>query len=288
MLSLDSIGHIKEAVAGATAGIVGTVLGYPLDAIKTNMQTSQQPIGRVMAAIHAREGIVGFYRGIASPLVALTVLNTLNFSSYASFRSMLCTSPLEDTGKAWEWRFAAAGAAAGPLAALISTPFEMIKTQQQLRRASVAMGSWQTARHLLAFHGIRALYIGHTVNSIREVVFLGTYFGVYEHVKSAFTDLLPAKIAVPLAGGLAGAVGWFVSFPLDNIKSNIQGTAIQADRVVRKRSLQVFADILRVKGLSGLYTGVLPSVLRAWIVSASRFSAYELSMQTMDGLTVIE
>lgn len=280
----------REGVAGATAGVVGTTLGYPLDAIKTNMQTSQKGLCFVVRNIYEKDGITGFYRGVSAPLVALTILNTLNFSSYATFRKALEAQSLEDSGKSFEWKFAIAGTLAGPLAAVVSTPFEMVKTHQQLRRGlASSQGSLQTTRHLLATHGISSLFMGHMVNTTREVVFLSTYFTVYEHMRHWISSSLPANFAIPAAGGLAGALGWLVSFPLDNIKSNIQGTSIQPDgRVVQKSSLQVFRGILAKKGFLGLYTGVTPSILRAFIVSASRFTAYELAMQSMDRIYVQE
>ena len=36
-------------------------------------------------------------------------------------------------------------------------------------------------------------------------------------------DKLVSKVSIPIAGGISGAVGWFISFPLDCVKSNIQG-----------------------------------------------------------------
>lgn len=65
-------------------------------------------------------------------------------------------------------------------------------------------------------------YRGHVVNTVRESVFQAVYFGVYEHIKSQAMVYLPAKIAVPIAGGLSGAAGWLTSYPLDCIRTNIQ------------------------------------------------------------------
>jgi len=39
--------------------------------------------------------------------------------------------------------------------------------------------------------------------------------------------------------------------------------------------MDVVRSLLASKGLAGLYSGVLPSITRAFIVSASRFSVYE-------------
>ena len=62
------------------------------------------------------------------------------------------------------------------------------------------------------------------------------------------------------------------SFPLDCIKSNMQGVKLSAPR---KSSFAHFSAILSDRGVLGLYRGVGPSVARAFIVSSTRFTAYE-------------
>ena len=93
---------MEHAVAGAFAGVVGTVLGSPLDTIKTRLQAQAAGSGERGAAgssgssmlpvarhIYRQEGLRGFYRGLAPPLAALTVLNTLSFSSYSMAKRVL-------------------------------------------------------------------------------------------------------------------------------------------------------------------------------------------------------
>jgi hypothetical protein len=182
----------------------------------------------------------------------------------------------------------------GPFSALISTPFEYIKTQMQLNVAlnSTAASSQNASSPArppinssitLAYatvksRGLGGLYVGHAVNTIREMVFLATYFSVYEHTKRVFVHAMPATIAVPVAGGFSGSIGWFVSFPLDCIKANIQGQRY-ADRGDKTpKAVDVTRMLLRTKGIVGLYAGVMPSIARAFLVSSSRFSAYEFTM----------
>lgn len=47
----------------------------------------------------------------------------------------------------------------------------------------------------------------------------------------------------------------------------------------KRKSLDVLKDLLRTKGWKGLYSGVTPSIMRAFIVSGSRFSAYEVAVK---------
>ena len=96
-----------------------------------------------------------------------------------------------------------------------------------------------------------------------------------------FEQNLPPQVSIPVAGGVSGALAWLVSFPLDCIKANVQGQRLEGapategsprDRVTAASAARA---IFRAKGLLGLYMGVGPSIARAFIVSGSRFSAYE-------------
>jgi solute carrier family 25 carnitine/acylcarnitine transporter 20/29 len=275
-----------ETVAGCAAGVVGTLLGFPLDNIKTRMQTQStaaySSVAQSARTIANTEGFMGFYRGIAAPLSALTILNTLNFSSYSYFRSAMeledvVTATRTGTGT-WTLQpmFFVAGAMAGPLASFISTPFEMLKTQVT---TNMRYGSTLAAtRIIFTTHGPALLYRAHAVNTLREMVFLGTYFFVYEHMKGALTQVLPYVYGVPMAGGLSGGVGWFVSFPLDSVKGIIQAGALESRP---QAASSVARQVLQTKGLFGLYRGLAPSITRAFLVSSVRFSVYEFVMDSL-------
>lgn len=275
----------KEAVAGACAGVCGTLLGFPLDTIKTRMQANhrlaESGIVRTFRDITRTEGTVGLYRGVLPPLTSLTILNTINFASYAKFKEVygVDTTKLAH-GQYFEPKIILAGACVGPVASSVSTPFDFLKIQLQIDQASQRRykGTLSALGSIVKEHGVTALYRGHAVNTTREAIFQAVYFGVYEHVKPIVMLALPAKVAVPLAGGLSGAAGWLTSYPLDCIRTHIQG-----ERPGRheESTLQVGRKILRERGMRGLYSGVTPSLLRAFLVSGSRFSAYEFAMWMM-------
>jgi solute carrier family 25 carnitine/acylcarnitine transporter 20/29 len=266
-----------EVAAGMSAGVVGTVLGYPLDTIKTHMQTSgQKGILSTFQEIYKSEGISGFYRGIASPLLSLTILNTVNFTMYNTFKRILHVEHTV-TPNEFDFRIPLAASAVAPISSMISTPFELLKLKMQLQKSlpieQQYKNTFLATMGILRQEGIRGLYTGHAVNTSREVVFLAVYFSVYEHGKSFISTLLPKQLAVPIAGGVSGAIGWFASFPLDLVKSHIQ-TKSSGD----SRFLPTFSKILQKRGILGLFSGVVPSVLRAFLVSSSRFTAYESTL----------
>lgn len=281
-----------DAFGGFVAGVTGTIIGYPLDTIKTRMQQVNSTKGLFGTATNIMriEGVSGFYKGVATPLLSLTILNTLNFASFNYFKASLSSASSSWSSLPPSLLYFVSGAMVGPLASTISTPEHMLKTQLQLDNSRSSplytRGAFRAAQSLIRSHSLSVLYVGHTANTLREGVFLGVYFSSYELVKAdaAVQDALGSKLAVPVAGGLAGMAGWVVSYPLDCIKANIQGAfcsesaATGSGRKAPTSILAVGLDILKKRGITGLYSGMTPSLIRAFLVSGSRFTAFEIAV----------
>lgn len=255
----------------------------------------------VLKSIYKEEGWRSFYRGLAAPLGALVVLNSMNFTLYAKFRRLLDKQYVsgDTTKNGFDYRVLCAGGFVGPFAGLVSTPFEFLKIQMQFNRIQCDnqaklnqnhivrfRNTFHAFRHIIQYHGVRPLFTGHTVNTLREVVFLTTYFGCYEHSKTFFMSLLPSSISIPFAGGMSGAIGWLLSYPLDCVKGNIQNVnllelknnGIQQTGNNNASILTTARYIISKNGFFGLYSGVSISLLRAFLISATRFSCYESVM----------
>jgi solute carrier family 25 carnitine/acylcarnitine transporter 20/29 len=180
------------------------------------------------------------------------------------------------------------------LCGTVSTVENLVKTQMQLDNTRIERqnqsqqfrGSWDCVRQLTASQGGTVLYTGHAVNTIREMVFLSTYFFVYEGFRQQLigsgNTAGDNKWAIPVAGGCAGAIAWTVSFPLDCVRAGVQGQDFAAGGI-RRGAWRVLRDLLQQKGVRGLYAGVAPSLIRAFLVSGSRFSAYEGALWLLRG-----
>uniref|UniRef100_A0A7S1UXL1 Mitochondrial carrier protein n=1 Tax=Grammatophora oceanica TaxID=210454 RepID=A0A7S1UXL1_9STRA len=269
----------EEAFGGLSAGIVGTVIGFPLDLVKTRMQTGQAQGGILSTASHVvrSEGILALYKGIAPPLISLSIVNTFGFTSYSFFRDRY-------GGKdGWDVNNALAGMSGSPMLGIITTIENLLKTQMQMDNVTQKRftSSWHCTTTLVKEHGFSVLYTGHVVNTTREAAFMGAYFFTYEGLRSILMQHLAAPTAVPVAGGLAGAFAWAFSFPLDCIRAGVQGRNLNAG--IKKGAIRVFTDLMKTKGFLGLYSGVGPTIARAFLVSGSRFSAYEGALWLLRG-----
>ena len=172
--------HIgQEALGGLSAGIVGTIIGYPLDLIKARMQVfgdASAGIVSVGSSIVRNEGFLALYRGIAPPLISLSILNTVNFTQYCFFRD------LYGGQLGWDGWNGVAGFSGAPITATVSTVENLVKTQMQMDNVTFKRytGSWNCVESLVHSHGVSVLYTGHVINTLREGTFLGTYFYCYE------------------------------------------------------------------------------------------------------------
>jgi solute carrier family 25 carnitine/acylcarnitine transporter 20/29 len=156
----EAINFKQEMLGGFSAGVVGTVIGYPLDLVKTRMQTSDSSYRkgflRVGSRIVRNEGMRSLYKGMTPSLISLAVLNTGNFTSYNYFRNIL------QAQRGWDIRNGAAGAL-GCWGSAVSTVEHMIKTQMQLDNVGNKRytGSWHCMTTLVKERGWTVIYTGH-------------------------------------------------------------------------------------------------------------------------------
>jgi len=262
----------EEALAGFSAGVVGTAIGFPFDLVKTRMQTgstNQTSIIKVGRTIVQQEGMLALYKGLWPPLISISILTTITFPQYAFWRQLYGANP------GWDYRNGLAGMSCGPIGGIFSTVENLVKTQMQLDNISKKQysSSFACVKTLVQEHGVSVIYTGHVINTFWQAMFLGNYFFVYEGLreelsKSSFGNL---QIAVPLAGGTAGASSWFLSFPMDSVRAGVQGQSLPPKYGVRK----VFSTLMKERGILALYSGARVSVYRAFVVSSIRFSIYE-------------
>eukprot|EP01104_Vermistella_antarctica_P009334 TRINITY_DN238_c0_g4_i4.p1 TRINITY_DN238_c0_g4~~TRINITY_DN238_c0_g4_i4.p1 ORF type:complete len:254 (-),score=38.80 TRINITY_DN238_c0_g4_i4:89-850(-) len=246
------------------------------------------------------EGIRGLFKGVAAPLVSLTVVNTIGFSTYGQMRRLIeernrvhgrpsALTPIQ---------YGYSGLGVGFVVGAFSTPFEMVKVRTQMDNISGKRfnGSTGCISYLVKRHGITSLYTGLGINCSKEMVFYFVYFGIYQNMKDLLKQSFPSvpfPLAVAGSGALSGMCAWLSCFPLDVIKSRIQ--ANKALKLTNgplgvqplvpghgQSSLAIARTVLRSHGVRGFYKGAGTCAVRALLVSSTRFSAYEMTLKLFE------
>lgn len=135
---LLSRGNPNNPVAHASSGVVATVASdavfTPMDTVKQRLQLKSSPykgvvdcVGRVLR----EEGCRAFYASYRTTVVMNAPFTAVHFATYeAAKRGLVEVSP-ESADDERLVVHATAGAAAGALAAAVTTPLDVVKTQLQ-------------------------------------------------------------------------------------------------------------------------------------------------------------
>ncbi|XP_071489294.1 mitochondrial S-adenosylmethionine carrier protein-like [Diadema antillarum] len=234
-------------VSGAIAGMSVDASLFPIDTIKTRLQSSQ---GFLKAG-----GFRGIYSGILPAFVGSAPTAAIFFSTYEGAKSAgsklfpRCHDSFIHMG---------AASAGEVMACLVRVPVEVVKQRAQATR------QWSVGilRRTVAEEGIKGLYRGYSVTVMREIPFSLVQFPLWEMAKKSWgayqgrpTDAWQGAVCGSLAGGVAAAV----TTPLDVVKTRIM-LASKGSNVAVGNVLLVAREVLREKGLKGLFAGVTPRV----------------------------
>ncbi|XP_054921790.1 mitochondrial S-adenosylmethionine carrier protein-like isoform X4 [Dermacentor andersoni] len=242
MESVDSPSFFASLVAGAIAGTTVDVVLFPLDTLKTRLQSQQ---GFLKAG-----GFKKIYSGVASAALGSAPTSALFFCTYEGVKQFVgpvmpsLMTPLVHSiaaacGEVVRICFAVEAACT------LRVPVEVVKQRTQ---ANHDMSSWRTFKSVL-----------HIEN-------------MFANPDSSVT--WQAAVCGAISGGIAGGL----TTPLDVAKTRI----ILAERTSHLADGSMYAALKTVwheKGLPGLFSGVTPRVVSLSVGGFIFLGAYEQAKQ---------
>jgi solute carrier family 25 thiamine pyrophosphate transporter 19 len=187
---------LVSSANGACAGVMATVVTYPLDLFRTIFagQGVPKPFPTIQSlAIHTFEtrGVRGFYSGIGPTLFQIAPYMGLSFGIYSSLNEKVSKlhdeSPLQ--GLRWALSLVGSGAVAGLLSKLTVYPLDTVKKRMQMRYVTRCASygvipnyatSWQCFSDILRNEGLVGLYKGTWPSLLKSVVTHSSTFAAYE------------------------------------------------------------------------------------------------------------
>ncbi|XP_063363145.1 mitochondrial basic amino acids transporter-like [Cydia amplana] len=249
-----------DFVAGCIGGCAGIIAGHPLDTLKVHVQSGRGSALECTKSLLKGGTLSTVYRGVWAPLGGVSAVNAIVFGAYGNTRRAL---PDPDSLKT----HATAGAAAGLMQSLACAPVELVKTRQQLSIPGDGLpgGAWAGARHILRTGGIRTLFRGLTITAARDCPAFAIYFTSYEMMTRDDRSVM----TVFTAGGVAGALSWVLLYPVDVVKSRLQGDVVGR----YAGAWDCFKQSVRSDGWRCLGRGLSAVTLRAFISNGACFTA---------------
>jgi len=159
-------------------------------------------------------------------------------------------------------------------------PSEVIKAKTQVVVGQSS--STQVIRQMIQKQGLKSLMVGLDAQLARDSSFYAFFFGGYEVFKygfRTFTPSMPDELNYFLSGGFAGMLGWALAMPFDVPKTNVQSSW---NTKVVGSYLPQMSTLYRERGFLAFYSGLAPTLARAFPANAALFLGVEMGKRVFD------
>uniref|UniRef100_A0A3Q0SWQ1 Solute carrier family 25 member 28 n=1 Tax=Amphilophus citrinellus TaxID=61819 RepID=A0A3Q0SWQ1_AMPCI len=266
-------------LAGAVAGIMEHCLMYPIDCVKTRMQSLHPEPGaryrNVMDALRQivqTEGVWRPIRGVNVLAVGAGPAHALYFACYEKIKFSLSDAIHPGTNS--HFANGVAGCVATLLHDAIMNPAEVVKQRMQMFN-SPYRGVLDCVGSLLRHEGPAAFYRSYTTQLTMNVPFQALHFMTYEYLQELLNphrQYNPSSHVV--SGALAGALAAAATSPLDVCKTLLNTQEAQAVRHISGLG-EAFRMVYRMGGIPAFFKGVQARVIYQMPSTAISWSVYE-------------
>ncbi|KAG7447915.1 uncharacterized protein BT62DRAFT_986039 [Guyanagaster necrorhizus] len=314
----DFLRRNKAVVCALSASYISTFAGYPLDSLKSRLQTTKTPISvsRLAAVVYRDEGVVGFYRGLWIPLITISFVRAASFTIYTRTKEFcrdhnyLSRNSIIDASVVG----GISGAMSGALISFGSAPFELVKVRRQLEFAIAASKgiqltkapkTWEAVKEIFRSNGITGLYTGFRMHFVRDTTGTALYFLEYDGMRHLLgrdrsgdqgptpTWLpIPASIVPFFCGSLSGVSSWALIYPLDVVKTKIQQRSLAGERY--RGPWETLYRLIRgpdpnnpkplLAGITRIYRGLGVSAVRSITTHGLLWTFFDLVSNYIDHL----
>lgn len=185
------IGPMGRLLAGGVAGAVAQTTVYPMDLVKTRLQTHVSDggkipsLGQMTRDIWVQEGPRAFYRGVVPSLIGIIPYAGIDLAAYETFKDLSKKYILQD-GEPGPLVQLVCGMTSGALGASCVYPLQVVRTRMQAQRPdtdAAYKGMSDVFRRTFKHEGLRGFYKGIFPNLLKVVPSASITYMVYETMK---------------------------------------------------------------------------------------------------------
>jgi len=208
------------------------------------------------------EGIPGLWKGAGTTLLIGVPSSTCYMLTYDHLLNValppLLPAPIVPL---------CSGMLARTMTSSVMSPLELVRTNLQSTPLSpdnphTLRSVLLSVRRLTDVHGLPYLWRGLGPTLWRDVPFSGLYWAGYETCKKAFAREAFSGPQVAFASGaISGTTAALLTSPFDVMKTRRQAVSMQGSSGTNA-TFPLMVHIIRTEGISALYAGILPRVVK--------------------------
>ncbi|KAK3991029.1 mitochondrial carrier domain-containing protein [Cladorrhinum sp. PSN332] len=303
-------------VAGAVAAFTVDLIVYPLDTLKTRIQSQDfSKVSKEAAVKAGSRNLKGLYQGIGSVVFATLPAAGIFFMTYESAKSALNSSTLPISRIPQPAIHSLASAAAELASCAILTPAEVIKQNAQVLQRSSS--NHNRSSSLEALHMVlrseggawRRLWSGYTALAARNLPFTALQFPMFElfrehswrwrrqrgtsqaagnqlgndHQEVGPSSLIETGMVTGVSAAISGSLASLITTPMDVIK-----TRMMLLNDGNLGGMGVAKLVVRERGIRGLFRGAVLRVSWTALGSGLYLGSYETAKVWLKGGSTAE
>ncbi|XP_072397844.1 mitochondrial glutathione transporter SLC25A40-like [Diabrotica undecimpunctata] len=184
-------------LSGAFARVISVSLVSPLELFRTKMQSQKLSYYEMNLAVKTlikQDGLRGLWKGIFPTLYRDVPFSAIYWMNYESIKSLMGVTDSQPSF----WISFFSGAISGSIAASITTPFDVVKTHQQIEfgeknlygagnKVKANRSTIEVIREIRAEHGTRGLFAGLAPRLIKVAPACAIMISTFEYGKVFFS-----------------------------------------------------------------------------------------------------
>lgn len=310
-----SITPLQQMVASCSGAVLTSMFVTPLDVVKIRLQAQRNPFPKGKCFVYCNglmdhicvcengnsrawykapshfsgtvdafikiihhEGFKSLWSGLPPTLVMAVPATVIYFTCY----DQLCALLRVRMGDHAQEAPLLAGAIARVGSATVISPLELIRTKMQSQKQSYTELT-HCIRSAVQAEGWVSLWRGLGPTLLRDVPFSAMYWYNYERAKALLCEhynTTEATFAISfLSGALSGSFAAIVTLPFDVVKTRrqVELGELQAKNLSCQGSstFSCMSRIVAEHGISGLFAGFMPRLIKVAPACAIMISTYE-------------
>lgn len=285
-----------DGCAGASGGISAITLFYPLNIIRTKLQTDDPTLERSLIDVvkdlidnsksEFGNSISGFYKGWWGQIIALGCSNFVYFYSYHCLKVIVQTRNGADAIDPAS--NLAVGAVAGVINVMLTTPLWAVSTRLAVQ---AKRGTKQGSKAYQGmFDGLARMYqreglLGMWKSVVPNLILVSNptiHFFVYERVRIIMSRVAKRRgsglsaLEFFLMGAIAKTVATFLTYPLQVVQSQLRNDAKNSKGKQKYNgTFDCLVKIYQVAGFAGWFRGLFAKLWQTVLTAAFQFMTYE-------------
>jgi len=297
---ISSFPAIAKVGVSAASGAAGAAAAYPIDFVKSLLQTEK---GRnkygsdgIKAAIDVIRssplGPMGLYRGCLVQIAGIAPEKAIKLSCNDAMRNLMATQ----MGQLSIGAEIVSGGIAGFMQVIVTNPLEVVKVKLQTSSKNYTLSDV-----LEEVGDIAGFYKGSSACISRDVIFSAILFPCYAHLKPVIPSLITSTVSFDvdplvlnlIAGAAAAAPSAFVATPFDTVKTRLQQSR-EVDNGNMKNACESLAleadmnaiELFRTLDVDVLFSGWYQRVLRSSVQFGVTLSLFDILTMKVNEILV--